>query len=49
MAGSGNAGGTIKVRFVDTCSGPATAFTNDVLDGFKMDAEKINAKGVSIP
>ena len=45
MAGSGVAGDTIKVGFVDTYTGPATTFTNDVLDGFKMAAEKINAKG----
>ena len=44
-AGSGVAGDTIKVGFVDTYTGPATTFTNDVLDGFKMAAEKINAKG----
>ncbi len=45
IAGSGVAGDTIKVGFVDTYSGPATTFNNDVLDGFKMAAEKINAKG----
>ncbi|HLN90976.1 MAG TPA: ABC transporter substrate-binding protein, partial [Patescibacteria group bacterium] len=45
LAGSGVAGDTIKVGFVDTYTGPATTFTNDVLDGFKMAAEKINAKG----
>ena len=44
MAGSGIAGDTVKVGFVDTYSGPATTFTNDVLDGFEMAAEKINAK-----
>src|SRR3990170_1139484 len=43
--GSGIAGETIKVGFVDTYTGPATTFTNDVLDGFKMAAEKINEKG----
>jgi branched-chain amino acid transport system substrate-binding protein len=36
---------TIKVGIVDTYTGPATAYTQDVLDGFKMAAEKINAKG----
>ena len=30
---------------VDTYSGPATSFTQDVLDGFKLAVEKINAKG----
>ncbi|HEX7522619.1 MAG TPA: ABC transporter substrate-binding protein, partial [Candidatus Deferrimicrobium sp.] len=44
-ASAGIAADTIKVGFVDTYSGPATTFTNDVLDGFKMAAEKINAKG----
>ncbi len=38
MAGSGIAGDIVKVGFVDTHSGPATTFTNDVLDGFKMAA-----------
>lgn len=45
IAGSGVAGDTIKVGFVDTYTGPATTFTNDVLDGFKLAAERINAKG----
>ena len=36
---------SIKVGIVDTYTGPATAFTQDVLDGFKLAAEKINAKG----
>ncbi|MGA3174862.1 MAG: ABC transporter substrate-binding protein [Syntrophorhabdales bacterium] len=35
----------IKVGIVDTYSGPATSFTTDVLDGFKLAVEKINAKG----
>ena len=48
MAGSGVAGDTIKVGFVDTYTGPATTFTNDVLDGFKMAAEKINADRKSV-
>ena len=45
MTGSGVAAEEIKVGFVDTYTGPATTFTNDVLDGFKLAAEKINAKG----
>src|SRR5512140_3907433 len=45
MAGSGVAAETIKVGFVDTYTGPATAYTNDVLDGFKLEIGKINAKG----
>ena len=35
---------TIKVGIVDTYTGPATTFTLDVLDGFKV-AVKINAQG----
>ncbi|HWS15680.1 MAG TPA: ABC transporter substrate-binding protein, partial [Candidatus Methylomirabilis sp.] len=45
MAGPGVAGETLKVGIVDTYTGPATTFTSDVLDGFKLAAEKINAKG----
>lgn len=40
-----HAANTIKVGIVDTYTGPATTFTNDVLDGFKLAVEKINAKG----
>ncbi|MFH0976001.1 MAG: ABC transporter substrate-binding protein [Spirochaetota bacterium] len=36
---------TIKIGIVDTYSGPATTYTQDVLDGFKLAVEKINAKG----
>lgn len=36
----------IKIGIVDTYSGPATTFTQDVLDGFKLALEKINSKGV---
>jgi branched-chain amino acid transport system substrate-binding protein len=36
---------TIKVGIVDTFTGPATAYTMDVLDGFKLAIEKFNAKG----
>ncbi len=45
VAASGFAGDTLKVGLVDTYTGPATAFTNDVLDGFNLAAGKINAKG----
>jgi branched-chain amino acid transport system substrate-binding protein len=45
VAFSGFAGDTIKVGLVDTYTGPATTFTNDVLDGFKLATERINAKG----
>ncbi|MHB8909571.1 MAG: ABC transporter substrate-binding protein [Syntrophales bacterium] len=36
---------TIKVGIVDTYTGPATTFTMDVLDGFKLAVDEINAKG----
>ena len=45
VCSTGNAADTIKVGIVDTYSGPPTAYTQDVLDGFKMAVEKINAKG----
>ena len=38
-------GKDIKVGIVDTYTGPPTAYTYDVLDGFKMAINKINAKG----
>lgn len=40
-----HAADTIKVGIVDTYTGPATTFTNDVLDGFKLAVTKINAQG----
>jgi branched-chain amino acid transport system substrate-binding protein len=40
-----HAANTIKVGIVDTYTGPATTFTNDVLDGFKLAVTKINAQG----
>lgn len=42
---SSTAAGTIKVGFVDTYSGPATTYSQDVLDGFKLAMNAINAKG----
>jgi branched-chain amino acid transport system substrate-binding protein len=45
MPVASHAGNTLKVGIVDTYTGPATAFTLDVLDGFKLAVEKINAKG----
>jgi len=36
---------TIKVGFVDTYSGPASIYTFDVVDAFKMAIQGINAKG----
>ncbi len=35
----------IKVGIVDSYSGPPSAYTNDIRDGFKMAVDKINAKG----
>ena len=40
-----HAANTIKVGIIDTYTGPATTFTNDVLDGFKLAVGKINARG----
>ncbi|MCX5804208.1 MAG: ABC transporter substrate-binding protein [Proteobacteria bacterium] len=45
MCPTSNAANTIKVGIVDTYTGPATTYTNDVLDGFKLAVGKINAKG----
>ena len=42
---AGHTAGTIKVGLVDTYSGPASTQTEDVLAGFKLAVEKINAKG----
>ena len=42
---SGYSANTIKVGIVDTYSGPATTYTQDALDGFKLATEQINAKG----
>ncbi|MGB6067966.1 MAG: ABC transporter substrate-binding protein, partial [Desulfomonilaceae bacterium] len=39
------AAGEIKIGIVDTYSGPASTYTNDVLDAFKLAVNKINAKG----
>jgi len=36
---------TIKVGFVDTYSGPASVYCFDVVDGFKMAIQAINAEG----
>lgn len=41
----GQAADPIKVGFVDTYSGPATTYSQDVLDGFKLAIEDINTKG----
>ncbi len=39
------AGSTIKVGIIDCYSGPPAGFSQDVLDGFKMVVNEINAKG----
>jgi len=36
---------TIKVGIIDTYSGPATVYTQDVLDGFKLAIGEVNGKG----
>jgi branched-chain amino acid transport system substrate-binding protein len=36
---------TLKIGIVDCYSGPASTYTNDVRDAFKMEAEKLNAAG----
>jgi branched-chain amino acid transport system substrate-binding protein len=36
---------TIKVGIIDTYTGPATTYTQDVLDGFKIAINEVNAKG----
>jgi branched-chain amino acid transport system substrate-binding protein len=45
VPGTSHSAKTLKIGIVDTYTGPATAFTLDVLDGFKLAADKINAKG----
>ena len=42
---SSRAANTIKVGMVDSYSGPAAAYSLDVVDGFKMARDKINAAG----
>ncbi len=36
---------TLKIGIVDCYSGPASTYTNDVRDAFKLEVEKINAAG----
>lgn len=36
---------TIKIGIVDTYTGPPTSYTLDVLDGFKLVVDKVNATG----
>lgn len=35
----------IKVGFIDAYSGPASVYSNDVVDAFKMEVDKVNAAG----
>jgi len=42
---SSYAADAIKVGIIDTYSGPATTYTQDVLDGFTLAINQINAKG----
>ncbi|MGZ3538625.1 MAG: ABC transporter substrate-binding protein, partial [Thermodesulfobacteriota bacterium] len=37
--------GPIKVGIIDTYTGPATTFTYDVRDAFKLAIDAVNAKG----
>ncbi|MFZ0130905.1 MAG: ABC transporter substrate-binding protein, partial [Desulfobacterales bacterium] len=43
--GSARAEKAIKVGIVDCYTGPASTYTNDVRDAFKLAADKINASG----
>jgi len=42
---NGNAQAPIKIGIIDTYSGPATTYTYDVRDAFKMAIDEVNAKG----
>jgi branched-chain amino acid transport system substrate-binding protein len=45
VAPSSLAAKTLKIGIVDCYTGPASTYTNDVRDAFKMEADKINAAG----
>ena len=45
MAPSSHAAKTLKIGIVDCYSGPASTYTNDVRDAFKLEVEKLNASG----
>jgi branched-chain amino acid transport system substrate-binding protein len=45
VAPSSHAANTIKVGIIDSYSGPPAAYSQDVVDGFKMARDTINAKG----
>jgi branched-chain amino acid transport system substrate-binding protein len=42
---AGYAASTIKIGIIDAYSSPAAGFAQDVLDGFRMVADEVNAKG----
>jgi branched-chain amino acid transport system substrate-binding protein len=43
---SAKAQGPIKIGIVDTYSGPASVYSNDLVDGFKLALEGINKEGI---
>lgn len=45
LTSTSQAAKTLKIGIVDCYSGPASTYTNDVRDAFKLEAEKINAAG----
>jgi branched-chain amino acid transport system substrate-binding protein len=45
IAPSSLAAKVLKIGIVDCYSGPASTYTNDVRDGFKLEVKKINAAG----
>ena len=45
LAPSSLAAKALKIGIVDCYSGPASTYTNDVRDGFKLEVDKINAAG----
>jgi branched-chain amino acid transport system substrate-binding protein len=45
IAPSSHAAKTLKIGIVDCYSGPASTYTNDVRDAFKLEVEKLNASG----
>ena len=45
LASPSQAARTLKIGIVDCYSGPASTYTNDVRDAFKLEVKKINAAG----
>lgn len=45
ITSSSQAAKTLKIGIVDCYSGPASTYTNDVRNAFKLEVEKINAAG----